>query len=110
MRHNQQCITRSIFNLWTIYETTYRRSGHYRLCYFRPFPSNASAPSPESIEKLLIVTKADKMIDSVMQSMEGMLSSMGDKMRPAGEDTPEAKANRYNSMKKMLPIMKEELI
>ena len=55
---------------------------------FAHFTSGASAPSPESIEKLLIVTKADKMIDSVMQSMEGMLSSMGDKMRPAGEDTP----------------------
>lgn len=81
------------------------------LVTFAPFTSfaQAAAPSPESVERLLIVTKTDKMIDSMLQNMEGMISGMADKMRPSGEDTPEAKAKRDNAMRKMLPIMKEEL-
>ncbi len=75
---------------------------------FAPF-ALAAPPSAESLEKLLIVTKTDKMIDSMLQNMEGMISGMADKMRPSGEETAEAKTNRDNAMKKILPILKEEL-
>jgi uncharacterized protein len=76
-----------------------------------PFASSAlaAAPSPESIEKLLLVTKTDKMIDSMLQGMESMMTNMAEKSRSAGEDTAEAKAVRAASVKKLMPIMKEEL-
>ncbi len=72
----------------------------------------AAAPTPESIEKLLLVTKTDKMIDSMLQGMESMITNMAEKARPAGagtEETTEAKAARTASLKKLLPIMKDEL-
>ena len=77
------------------------------------FLCHAAEPSQESIEKLLTVTQAQKLVEQMIPQMEGYISSSVDKSVDALDMSPEqkakTKAESASMIKKMMPVLREQL-
>ncbi len=69
----------------------------------------AAPPSDESINQLLQLTKVDKLVDSVITQMDGMMKSAMQQATKGKTLSAEEQAIMDRQQAKMISIMKEEL-
>jgi len=69
----------------------------------------AEPPSPESVDKLLTLVRTEKLLDSVLQNVEGMMKSSINRSYQGKQITPEARKTTEAFTEKVLVLIKEEL-
>jgi len=69
----------------------------------------AAPPSDESINQLLVLTKAGKLMDTVFAQMDGMMKTSLQQVTKGKPLSPEEQAIMDRQQARMIAIMKEEL-
>ena len=70
---------------------------------------HAAPPSPESVERLLAASGAEKLVNSMQQQLDGMMKAGMDQALKGQDVPPEARQLADNMRQKMVADMKDEL-